>query len=77
MMHLKPNKNGVADISEFSGYISTKQNSQYYQRYKTRTCNFGTSGSFDGCIEVAEDWKSLRFIQLRLTLLQNFSKFKF
>jgi hypothetical protein len=26
-MHLKPNKNGVADISEFSGYISTKQNS--------------------------------------------------
>jgi hypothetical protein len=26
MMHLKPSKNGVADISEFSGYISTKQN---------------------------------------------------
>jgi len=26
MMHLKPNKNGLADISEFSGYISTKQN---------------------------------------------------
>ena len=27
MMHLKPNKNGTADISEFSGFISTKPNS--------------------------------------------------
>jgi hypothetical protein len=27
MMHLKPNKTGTADISEFSGFISTKQNS--------------------------------------------------
>jgi len=27
MMHLKPNKNGIADISEFSGFISSKQNS--------------------------------------------------
>jgi hypothetical protein len=27
MMHLKPNKGGTADISEFSGFISTKQNS--------------------------------------------------
>jgi len=27
MMHLKTNKNGVADISDFSGYITTKQNS--------------------------------------------------
>ena len=27
MMQLKPNKGGTADISEFSGFISTKQNS--------------------------------------------------
>ncbi len=27
MVNLKPNKNGAADISEFSGFISTKQNS--------------------------------------------------
>ncbi len=27
MMHLKPNKGGVADFSEFSGFISSKQNS--------------------------------------------------
>jgi hypothetical protein len=27
MMHLKPNKGGTADISEFSGFISSKQNS--------------------------------------------------
>jgi hypothetical protein len=27
MMHLKPNKSGTADISEVSGFISTKQNS--------------------------------------------------
>jgi hypothetical protein len=27
MMHLKPNKTGAADISEVSGFISTKQNS--------------------------------------------------
>jgi len=25
MMHLKPNKTGMADASDFSGYISTKQ----------------------------------------------------
>jgi len=27
MMHIKPNKSGTADISEFSGFVSTKQNS--------------------------------------------------
>lgn len=27
MTHLKPNKTGVADISDFSGYISSKQDS--------------------------------------------------
>jgi hypothetical protein len=27
MMHIKPNKGGTADISEFSGFVSTKQNS--------------------------------------------------
>jgi len=27
MMQLKPNKGGTADISEVSGFISTKQNS--------------------------------------------------
>jgi hypothetical protein len=27
MMHLKSNKTGVADLSDFSGYISSKQNS--------------------------------------------------
>jgi hypothetical protein len=27
MMHLKPNKSGTADITEFSGFVSTKQNS--------------------------------------------------
>jgi hypothetical protein len=27
MVNVKPNKNGAADISEFSGFISTKQNS--------------------------------------------------
>ena len=26
-MHLKPNKSGTADISEVSGFISTKQDS--------------------------------------------------
>jgi hypothetical protein len=26
MMHLKPSKSGTADISEFSGFVSTKQN---------------------------------------------------
>jgi hypothetical protein len=26
-MHIKPNKSGTADISEFSGFVSTKQNS--------------------------------------------------
>jgi hypothetical protein len=26
MMHLKPNKNGIADVTEFSGFVSTKQN---------------------------------------------------
>lgn len=26
MMHLKPNKNGTADVTEFSGFVSTKQN---------------------------------------------------
>ena len=26
MMHLKPNKNGVANVSDFSGYISSNQN---------------------------------------------------
>ncbi len=26
MMHLKPNRNGIADISEVSGFISTKHN---------------------------------------------------
>ena len=26
MMHLKPNKNGTADVSEFSGFVSSKQN---------------------------------------------------
>jgi hypothetical protein len=26
MMHIKPNKSGTADISEFSGFVSTKQN---------------------------------------------------
>jgi len=26
MMHLKPNKNGVANVSDFSGYISSRQN---------------------------------------------------
>lgn len=25
-MHLKPNKNGTADVSEFSGFVSSKQN---------------------------------------------------
>ena len=25
-MHLKTNKHGIADISDFSGYISSKQN---------------------------------------------------
>ncbi len=27
MMHLKSNKTGVADLPDFSGYISSKQNS--------------------------------------------------
>ncbi|MCU0405667.1 MAG: hypothetical protein MUE91_12260 [Ignavibacteriaceae bacterium] len=27
MMHIKPNKSGTAGISEFSGFVSTKQNS--------------------------------------------------
>lgn len=27
MMHIKPTKSGTADISEFSGFVSTKQNS--------------------------------------------------
>lgn len=27
MIHLKPNRSGMADISEVSGFISTKQNS--------------------------------------------------
>lgn len=27
MMHLKPNKSGTADITEFSGFVSTKQSS--------------------------------------------------
>jgi hypothetical protein len=27
MIHIKPNKSGTADISEFSGFVSTKQNS--------------------------------------------------
>ena len=27
MMHLKPNKNGIADISDVSGFISTKPDS--------------------------------------------------
>lgn len=27
MMHLKPNKNGTADITEYSGFVSTKPNS--------------------------------------------------
>ena len=26
MMHLKPNKNGIADITEFSGFITSKPN---------------------------------------------------
>lgn len=26
MMHLKPNKNGTADLTEFSGFISSKHN---------------------------------------------------
>jgi hypothetical protein len=26
MMHLKPIKNGIAEITEFSGFVSTKQN---------------------------------------------------
>jgi len=26
MMHIKPNKSGTADISEFSGFVSSKQN---------------------------------------------------
>jgi hypothetical protein len=26
MMHIKPNKSGTADISEFYGFVSTKQN---------------------------------------------------
>jgi hypothetical protein len=26
MMHLKPNKNGTADVAEFSGFVSTKHN---------------------------------------------------
>jgi hypothetical protein len=26
MMHLKPNKNGTADVAEFSGFVSSKQN---------------------------------------------------
>ena len=25
MMHLKPNKNGIADIAEFSGFVSEKR----------------------------------------------------
>jgi len=27
MMHLKSNKTGVADLADFSGYITSKQNS--------------------------------------------------
>ncbi|MCU0332089.1 MAG: hypothetical protein MUE91_02075 [Ignavibacteriaceae bacterium] len=26
MMHLKPNKNGLADVTEFSGFVSVKHN---------------------------------------------------
>jgi len=29
MMHLKPNKNGLANVSDFSGYISSRQNDSF------------------------------------------------
>ena len=51
MVHLKPNKNGAADISEFSGFISTKPE-QHYQYNKTGSCYICNTGSIDGSFEI-------------------------